>query len=225
MVAGGFAVSGNRITEIEDTIATIRDDAGIKSEFHWSDYRGGRRRAAYEALIQYGFDLVSKRQAALHIIIAKFGGYNHRKARGENHDTSVNRMYYQLFLHRLASFYGQRRAIHIRLDAGNDSYDICRMRNQLCADAFGRYNTKPNCIRSIEPVQSKNVGIIQMADVIVGAIAAKRNEVKHTSAKGELADYALRVSGRHSWMADTTYSARFLTVWHHVSKSTGPSKP
>lgn len=225
MVAGGFAVSGNRINEIEDRIASIRDDAGIKSEFHWADYRGGKRKDAYESLVRYGFDLINKRQAAFHVIIAKFEGYNHRKNDGENHDTSVNRMYYQLFLHRIAKFYGAKRQIHVRLDAGNDSSDICKMRNQLCADAYKKYNTAPNCIRSIEPVQSINVGIVQMADVIIGAIAAKRNGVFHTSPKGDLADFVLRSSGRHSWSTDTAYNARFLTVWHHTTKQAGPPKP
>jgi len=217
MVAGGFAVSGNRINEIEDRIATLRDDAGIKSEFHWADYRGGGKRTAYEALVKYAFDLVNKRKAALHLIVANFGGYNHKATRGENKDTSVNRMYYQLCLHRLARFYGASRAIHVRLDAGNDSKDICNMRNQLCADAYRTLSARPNCIRSIEPVESLNVGIVQMADVIVGAVAAKVNAVEHTSAKGELADFVLRASGRHSWSANTLPSARFLTVWHHTT--------
>lgn len=218
MVAGGFAVSGNRISEIEDRIATIRDDAGIKSEFHWSEYRGGQRRAGYEALVKYAFELINDRQAALHVIIAKFAGYNHKAKAGEDKNTSINRMYYQLALHRLAQFYGKKRAIHIRLDAGNDCRDICDMRNQLCADAFRRYGALPNSIRSVEPVCSKRVGIIQMADVIVGAIAAKQNEVQHTSAKGDLADFVLRSSGRHSWESDTASKARFLTVWHHKAR-------
>lgn len=171
MVAGGLAVAGNRIVEIEDRIAALRADAGIRSEFHWSGYRGGEKRAAYEALVKYGFDLVNKRHAALHIIVASFKGYNHKAVAGQNRDTSVNRMYYQLFLHRITKSYGQHRAIHIRLDAGNDCRDICNMRNQLCADAYRRYDTKPNCVRSIEPVKSENSGIIQLADVILGAVA------------------------------------------------------
>ncbi len=218
MVAGGFAVSGNRITEIEDHIAKLRDDAGIKSEFHWADYRGGNRRPAYEALVKYGFDLVNKRKAALHIIIARFEGYNHRQRDGEDRDTSVNRMYFQLGLHRLARFYGASRAIHIRLDAGNDCKDICDMRNELCAKAYRTYATRPNCVRSIEPVKSQNVGIVQMADVIVGAVAAKQNKIVHANAKGDLAEFVLRSSGRQSWATDTDKAARFLTVWHHEKR-------
>ena len=215
MVAGGFAIAGNRISEIEDQIAFLREDAGISSEFHWSDYRGGRKRQAYEALVRYGFDLINRRHAALHVLIAQFHGYNHKQREGDNKDTSINRMYYQLFLHRIARFYGKTRAIHIRLDAGNDCKDICKMRNQLCADAYKKYQTRSNYIRSIEPVNSENVGIVQMADVILGAIAAKENAVQHTSPKGDLASFVLQASGRHSWNVDTPMKARFLTIWHH----------
>lgn len=161
---------------------------------------------------------MNKRHAALHIIIPKFEGYDHKLKAGENRDTSVNRMYFQLLLHRVARFYGRTRKIHVRLDAGNDSADICAMRNELCAAAYKRYKTLPNCVRSIEPVCSKNVGLIQMADVIVGAISAKRNRIEHTSPKGELADYVLKASGRTTWDTDTGYHARFLTVWHHATK-------
>ena len=216
MVAGGLAVAGNRIVEIEDRIAALRADAGIRSEFHWSGYRGGEKRAAYESLVRYGFDLINKRQAALHIIIASFQGYNHKAKQGENRDPSVSRMYYQLFLHRIAQFYGQRRAIHIRLDAGNDCRGICNMRNQLCADAYKKCDTAPNCIRSIEPVKSEHSGIIQLADVILGAVAIKQNSVIHTSPKGALADFVLQASGRHNWN-QTSVDARFLTIWHHKS--------
>lgn len=225
MVAGGLAVSGRRITEIEDTIAALREEAGIRSEFHWAEYRGGKRRQGYERLVRYAFDLINQRKAALHVIVARFEGYNHKAIKGESRDTSVNRMYYQLMLHRVARFYGKHRAIHIRLDAGNDSADICAMRNQLCAQAYARYSTRPNCVRSIEPVRSDRVGIIQMVDVLVGAIAAKRNGVVHTSPKGDLAEFVLRASGRQSWDTDTSQSAKFLTVWQHSTKRSGPPQP
>lgn len=66
MVAGGFAVAGVRMSEVEDQIALLRDDAGIRTEFHWSSYRGGARRQAYENLVRYGFSLINQRRAALH---------------------------------------------------------------------------------------------------------------------------------------------------------------
>ena len=222
MVAGGFAVAHKRVAEIDNHVAILRDSAGIKSEFHWSDYRGGRRRDAYETLVKYAFDLIAKKQAELHIIVARFGGHNHRERFGGDRDSGVNRMYYQLCLHRVARLYGTERAIHVRLDAGNDCAEVCGFRNQLCADAYWQYKTKPNCIRTIEPICSMKSGIVQMADVIVGAIAAKCNEVVHRSAKGELADFVLSASGLPTWNAETPKDARGVTVWWHQTKKRAP---
>ena len=226
MVAGGFAVAGSRIAEIEAHISKLRTDAGMTSEFHWSGYRGGHRKGkAYRALVDYAFDLLKAHHAALHVIIARFQGYNHKKNNGENKDTSVNRMYYQLLLHRVAKFYGHSCAIHVRLDAGNDCEDICSMRNQVCADAYQRFRTnktcKPNCIRSIIPMDSRSSGIIQMADVIIGGIAAKRNGLQHSSEKGPLADYILATSGIQDWGQNTPMDARKLTIWNHQSRGGG----
>lgn len=133
--------------------------------------------------------------------------------------SSWYRMYYQLCLHRVARFYGPHCAIRVRLDSGADCKDVCNMRNQLCADAYRTYRTRPNCVRAIEPVCSTKANIVQMADVILGAIAAKRNNISYARPdKAELAAYVLEQSGHSDWSIDTPKSARFLTVWNHKSK-------
>lgn len=83
MVAGGFAVAGSRIAEIEWHINDIAGRADMKGEFHWSAYGGGKKRQAYEELVEYAFGLTRKRHAALHVIIAKFHGYAHKANKGE----------------------------------------------------------------------------------------------------------------------------------------------
>ncbi|RYG95260.1 MAG: DUF3800 domain-containing protein [Alphaproteobacteria bacterium] len=222
MVAGGFAVNSRRIREVEARIASLRELGGIQSEFHWSAYRGGDRREAYERLVDYAFELIEAKHAALHVIVTKFEGYDHKAKAGENKDTSVNRMYFQLCLHRIARFYGKQTTIHVRLDVGNDADDVCGMRNEVCAKAYKQHKTRPNCIRTLETMNSKSAGLIQMADVIVGAIAAKQNNVQHTSPKGDLADHVLKRSGLSTWGRSTPMNARFLTVWHFEGRPPQP---
>lgn len=213
MVAGGFAVAGHRIEQINERIVALRQSSAIR-EFHWSEYRGGNQRPAYEQLVRYAFELVRDGHAAFHIIISPFKGYRHKAKPGENRDTSVNRMYFQLLLHRPAAFYGKTRAIHVRLDAGNDSKDICGLRNELCAKAYHTYKTRPNCVRSLQALPSEQAPIIQMADVLLGGIAAKRNSVQHTTEKGPLADLILAESGHSAWDRNTPRAARKLNVWN-----------
>ncbi|MGB1236422.1 MAG: hypothetical protein ACPG5U_11890, partial [Planktomarina sp.] len=64
MVLGGLAVAGHRIADCEEDIADIRDRGGIRSEFHWKEYRGGAKKRAYEELCSYGFGLINAKKAA-----------------------------------------------------------------------------------------------------------------------------------------------------------------
>ncbi|NKX40717.1 DUF3800 domain-containing protein [Rhodobacteraceae bacterium R_SAG2] len=214
MVLGGLAVAGHRIAELEDQIADIRDRGGIRSEFHWKDYRGGVKQKAYEELCSFGFELINTKKAALHIMAANFSAFDHRRQEGQTRDTSINKLYWQLCLHRLAKLYGKNRAIHIRLDAGDDCTHICAMRNQLSAAAFKKYNTRPNCIRSIEPMSSHKSGLIQLSDVLLGGIASQLNKNRADTSKGKLAEFIRKASGRHSWSTSTPADHRFLTIWH-----------
>lgn len=215
MVLGGLAVGGHRQHEVEDHIADIRDRGGIKREFHWKEYRGGAKRAAYEELVQYGFGLVKKRHAAFHVIISDFREFDHRRLPRQTRDTSINLIYWSLCLHRVAAYYGKKRAIHIRLDAGNDCEDIVNMRVQLCAAAYQKFATRPNCVRTIEPMSSEASGLVQMADVLVGGIASQMNGNRQDTEKGKLAEFIRVASGRHSWATETPMANRFTTVWHY----------
>lgn len=223
MVAGGFAVAEARRQEIEACIREIAERPGI-SAFHWSEYRGGGRREAYEELVRYAFELVRAKQAAFHVLIARFRDFAHRLD-GGSPETSVNRMHFQLSLHRIARFYGKYRAIHLRPDRGNDSRELPQYRDALCAAAFKKYGALPNCVRSIHPRPSTEEPIIQMADVLIGAIAASRNQRVLKPAKRDLAAHVLSQSGRSCWSHDTPKSARFLTVWNFQHQEIDPLNP
>lgn len=225
MVAGGLVIREERYHEIEEKIQAIKDAAGIKSEMKWTKYKGGERRAAYEGLVDLAFLLVKEKQAALHVIVVHFASFKHAEGR----DTSVNRMYYQLAVHRLCNFYGKSCAMHIYPDIGDDSADLLGFRNHMCASGFSKYGTKPNCIRAIKPQCSKAHGVMQMADVLVGAMAAKLNGRATSAHKLALADYVLEKSGHSSWTADRGWptwlklGSKFFTVWNFKPKRAIPS--
>lgn len=219
MVLGGFAVRGTRVKEVEQKIAALKAYGGIQSEFHWSGYKGGRKKEAYEKLVDYAFELIQKKHAALHIGVCRFDKFDHKRGRDgavskKSRDTSVNKVYYQLCLHRIARYYGKSCAIHIRLDQGNDSAEVVKIRGAICADAYGRYKTKANCIKSMEGMDSCASGIIQMSDVVIGGIAAHLNQRVLKDVKAGLRDHILSTAGIANWRQNTHPDARFFTVWH-----------
>lgn len=149
------------------------------------------------------------------MIAADFRKFDHKRENNQTRDTNINKIYWLLCLHRLAKFYGKQRAIHIRLDAGDDCSNICEMKNQLSAAAFKKFDARPNCVRTIEPMSSEKSGLIQLSDVLIGGIASQLNNNRADTSKGQLAEYIRKTSGRASWSTSTPGSHRFLTVCNY----------
>ena len=213
MVAGALAFRQSRYAEFEATAQAIKSVHGITREMKWSDYRGGPKRPAYEAMIDLLFTLTENKQAAFHCLIAKFDEFTHRLNPGDTSDTSANRMYFQLFLHRVCRLYGPRCKIYIYPDVGNDSRDIPKYRDGLCAAAYRRFSAAPNCIRSISPQDSKTHNTMQIVDIVIGGIAAKCNAIAGGH-KAALADYILTRAGRKTWAVDSSRHEKYMTVWN-----------
>ncbi|MRG70392.1 DUF3800 domain-containing protein [Alphaproteobacteria bacterium HT1-32] len=225
MVAGGIAIRQGRLAEISQKILDIKASGNIGSEFKWSGYRGGYRRQAYEDLIDLCFSLAEQKQAALHWIIADFGSFAHKTNDDGSPESSVNRMYFQLCLHRLCKFYGKACGVYVYPDNGNDSAELIGFRDVLCARAYKTYKTKPNCVRDIKALTSHTEPLIQMADVVTGAIAALRNQRQLKAPKANLAQYVLDRSGHPDWSTDTLHTARFMTVWNFQHQERNPHRP
>jgi Protein of unknown function (DUF3800) len=208
MVVGGIAVRPERLSEINTTIEGIKASAGIVGEVKWKKYKGGAKRAAYFALVDYASLLLREQQAHFHILLCHFSDFNHKISGPGNPEKSVNRMYFQLLFHRLCRFYGKSCILHVFPDSGSDSAEIVAFREVICASAYKKYRTMPNCLRSIHPQPSHKHPVIQLMDVVIGAAAAKREARVLSGHKQELADYVTSVLHPVGWHTDTPSSAR-----------------
>lgn len=229
MVATGVALRAERASEVRGLIREAKQRGGIIGEMKWSKYRGGHRRVGYEAVVDLLFKLVAENSAHFHVFISEFSAFSHKDdlVPDGSPEKSVNKMYFQLCVHRLCKFYGQKCEIHVFPDKGNDSDELPAFREVICARGYNKYSTKPNCLRQILPLDSESHEIIQMVDVVTGAIAAHRNSRQLSSPKAELRDYVLAASKRISWAQNTPFLAKRFTVWnfrHQDASSRSPRK-
>lgn len=214
MVAGGLVLPPSHQADLVDKIGLLKENVGMKSKFRFSDYRGGRKKPAYEGLVDLFFESIENEQIHFHTMICSFNEFDHRRDGQGSPEKSVNKLYYQLFLHRICRFYGGSRAIYAFPDRGDDSKELVQFRDSLCAAAYKKYRTKPNCLRNISPQNSDNSPLIQMTDVIIGSIASLRNGHRQDSDKGRLAQYVLENAPHRCWTRDTPREQRKLTVWN-----------
>lgn len=214
VVVGGIAIRPDHVERINGLLQSLKDDAGINREFKWNEYKGGRKRQAYEAAVDLFFQLLHENKLHFHCVICDFTAFDHKKDGLGSPEKSVNKLYYQLMLHRVCAFYGQQMRIIMTPDHGNDSSEIVNFRGAICAAAYRKYKTRPNCLRAIQPQPSASNNILQMLDVIIGAIAAHRENRKLGPNKVHLRDYILPSSPIKDFSIDTTNEARRLTVWN-----------
>jgi len=216
MVVGGVAFQTLRYAAIAGAIRGIKDAANIRSEMKWSKFRGGERTKAYKAVVYLFYSLIAQNQIHFHCIVAEFGKFSHGAFEGGDPETSVNRMYYQLLVHRVCRFYARQCYIFVYPDQGNDSRDIERFHCQINLVANKKYQV-PHRLTRIEQVDSSQCEIIQMVDVIVGGIAHKQNFAASADAgsyKTDLANYILQQAPHPCWARDTAKNARRFTVWN-----------
>jgi len=99
-------------------------------------------------------------------------------------------------------------------DHGPDSDQIGEFRNGICANAYRQYYAKPNCLRAIHPTASKKVNLLQMTDVIIGAIAAEREDRVVKAVKAELRKYVMGRSPVPDMSINTQRGERQFSIWN-----------
>lgn len=213
-VVGGMAVKAEVVEKLNRDIQSLKDDISMKSEFKWSDYRGGRKRSAYRSLIDLFYDAINRDDLHFHGMIVDFDKFDHHQnGRGSPH-LSINKMYYQLMLHEVCRRYGDKWRIVMYPDHGPDSQEIGKFRPGICANAYRTYGAKPNCLREIHPTASKKLNLLQMSDVIIGALAAQREHRKLNSIKSELRSYVMDRCPISDLSVDPPRDERKFSVWN-----------
>lgn len=218
MVVDGVAYQARRYADIAVAVQGIKDAAGIRSEMKWAKFRGGERTKAYEAIVDLFFSLVEQNHMHFHCIVAEFGKFSHGAFRGGGPDSSVNRMYFQLLVHRVCRYYSSKCNIYVYPDHGSDSKELQEFHGAINLAAYNRYRV-PHRLVTIEQTDSSICNVIQMVDVIIGGIAHMRNflsapKIGEDSYKAALARYILKKSKVSTWAVDSGPKTRKLTVWN-----------
>lgn len=216
---GGIALRQERVDILNLELKTLKLAArkAPTSELKWSKVNK-HDMPLYEATCKYFFSLLEARHIHFHVVICDFLEYDHRTLNLGNRSTSVSKTYYQLLLHRCCKLYGDKAFVHVRPDAGDCTSCLPQFQPGLNSDAAKRFGLSTNPIRSINLVESSMHAIMQMNDIILGAMLSHRNgrhlEANASPHKTHLSDYVLSLSGLPSYAVNTSYGNNHFTVWN-----------
>jgi hypothetical protein len=212
MAVAGMAISEADLPLIRAELQLIRERCRAGGEIKWSntDDKNVRVREEYINLM---WRLIRGRRAHLHLRFAPFGEYDHHLYERRRFDTA-SRMFYQLLLHKAVRHYGARELLFIRPDNGPCTEPIPKLKYALLADSK-KYNRHPECIDSIECLESAAEPMLQLLDVSLGAFAALRNDRKLKGGKRHLADHAAKSLGVRNLAKDYDEGVRF-SIWNAI---------
>ena len=177
MCVSALVINKERAAGIRAGINKIKAVGRIDSEAKWTKVTS-HRLVTYKALVNYFFDLIRSNQAQFHVMVCDFTQFDHHKNGGRG--GSVSKMLWQLARHRICSKYGHRADIHLFPDSGEHADSLCKFRFHLnnasrAKMPDGRKGAEIP-VRHIEPTDSSREPLLQLNDIILGAICYRANE-------------------------------------------------
>lgn len=216
-VVGGLCVHRNTIASIQTNIAAFRSANNMTKELKWTKITD-QKLEEYRTLVEYFFAMNNINQCQFHCVIFDNHQWKHAKYNNSDGDVGLSKLYYQLLHHKFAKTCGADGSLYVRLDRRNSSTSLNDLRDMLNYASARQHGIVGSPFKLIESADSKSCDILQLNDVILGAVCAAKNG-KHIlettrASKRAIASMVLEKSGIASFDKDTPRGVNRFSVWN-----------
>jgi len=221
MVIGGVILTREMEEQFVQTMSLYRMGNNMHAELKWSKVSDQKLRE-YQSLVDLFFSL----NRAIHFksIVVDTHEIDHRRFNKNDKDLGFYKLMYQFLLHSFGRYLQTDDQCIIHLDERTTSYyklsTLCAILNN------GLHKKYPNLkqpVRNIQATDSKKSDLIQVADVLMGAIGYQMNDAHvRTEAKRSkvvLAEYIARKAGLINLKQDTPFGLKHFSIWHFHFRS------
>lgn len=172
----------------------------------------------YQSMVNTLIDLIAKDIICFHVLVADTRTMDHKAYNQGDREAGFNKLIYQLLLHKCGRRHGRLYRFEAHLDRRYTNQDPETMRQMLNAHLARDYEISHRPFRSIVFRDSKDCDLIQLCDLLIGAIAYRKNrhylEPGANVAKCELAAHIIRrLHGLEAPVRPTKPAAKKFTYW------------
>jgi len=207
MVLGGISCPDHFKTEAFQRIKDIKKSHNISqfAEMKWTRVANGKYEA-YEDIVNYFFDVTDFSFRAVAVDKSQL---NHEK-HAQTHDDFYYKMYWQM----LEWFVEPSNRYNIYLDLKDTLgvYKVKQLHKVLC---HSQHDFDRKVIEKIQEVRSHEIAILQITDILIGAIsyASRYKEHGASEAKIKLINLIRKRSG-YTLERSTSLGARKFNIFH-----------
>lgn len=215
LVLGATIVPTERAGRIRQIIQEERHAERLLREIKW----GKSSRCVlpkYKRMVELYFDLLRRGDLCFHALILDAHKFNHRKYNNGCSETGYNKFLYQLLLG-VAGKLPDASPYYVYLDSRTVKHSLDDLRRILNCGAR-RKTGSDNVFRRVQFRDSKVCDIIQLNDLIIGAIGAVANghgeRPDASPVRKELSSYITKLAGVRSLAEDTPYRESRFKIWN-----------
>lgn len=223
MAIGGVICDERSHDDLRVRVTEWRDSRRSRSgEYHWNSVRD-RNLARHLEFVDFMFNQFGEGLLKFHGMTLDNATRDDATFSPEDPDTGLYKLHYQLCLHSFARYHLVDQADHLVItidkQAGS-TYDIAELERILGSGIRGLMPGILRPVHQVRPSDSRKSTLIQMSDILVGAISYRKNRdhvgVRAGLAKTLLSEHVLLRSGLPSFSVQTPYAARGFTIWDFV---------
>lgn len=220
MVIGGIIIPSDSVNEFSQTMQKFRTEQKMFAELKWSKVTN-QKLSEYKRFVEYFFALNNTDNLHFHCIIIDNHQVNHKKFSKGDKELGFYKFYYQLLLHSFGKKYyreGEEDRFIVHLDYRNTHYSLNTLKTVLNRGIKKKYTIDTSPFVSIEPRDSKKSELIQVNDIILGAIGFQKNGydllANTRESKKELAKYIAEQGGLPDLKRNSPWGKSRFTIWN-----------
>ncbi len=217
MVFGAIIIPFRRIDDFEKAMTLWRDSQNMKAELKWTKVSDAKLRE-YKSLVDLFFALAGNNTLHFRSVVFDTSQIDYKKYHKGDKELGFYKFFYQFLLHNFGP-YARSNAdrILIFFDQRNTKYKLGSLYSILNNGIKRKYGLTVNIVRKIQAVKSHECNIIQVADVLMGAIGYQNNDCHLRKgarrAKIELAEYIADKADLLSLKDSTPRKMRHFGIW------------
>lgn len=224
MVIGGIIIPSDNVDGFNKTMEKFRLETKMFSELKWTKVTN-QKLSEYKRFVEYFFAMNNTDKLHFHSIIIDNQSVDHKKFNKGNKELGFYKFYYQLLLNTFGRLYlkNEENSFNVHLDYRNTSYSLNTLRIILNRGIKKKYGVENNPFKVIEPRDSKKSELIQINDIILGAIGFQKNGYDLLAdtriSKKELTNFIALQSGLKNLKEDSPWGKNRFTIWNFKLKS------
>ncbi len=189
MVLGALVIEQSASFQLDSRLEKFKHQWRLDHELKWGKVSRGML-GAYKGYVEVGLDVLRRDSPGFYAIVVDCTKLDHNTYNGGSSETGFSKFVYQLLM-KCARLFHERAALDCFLDDRTTRQTLHELRSILNNGASKNFSRRP--FRRVEYRDSKQSNLIQLVDLLTGAVAYQWNR-KHLEPGASPARIALAES-------------------------------